>query len=174
MAQHELRIRDAVEADKEPIRGVLLGAYGQYEAPLADKWPAYRESILASVEGDGPRARIVAEWNGRITGSALLFDSSEAAYGLPELGINGPIVRLLGVSPDFRGKGVATAILGECARRSREWGSDSLHLHTSDIMADAVKLYERLGFERAPDKEFNNGETLVKCYRLRLKETAFH
>lgn len=172
-AHSSLVVRDAEEADKTSIRSVLLEAYSQYEAALSDRWPAYKESILASVEEDGPKARIVAEWEGRIVGSALLFDSSEAAYGLPELGIKGPIVRLLGVARDARGRGVATAILRECARRSREWGSDTLYLHTSDVMASAVKLYERLGFERAPDKEFSNGHTWVKCYRLRLKESAF-
>lgn len=172
-AHSALIVREAVEADKASIRSVLLEAYSQYETELADRWPDYRDSILASVDQDGPKVRVVAERNGRIVGSALLFDSSAAAYGRPELSIEGPIVRLLGVARAARGQGVATAIIRECVRISRKWGSDTLHLHTSDVMAAAVKLYERLGFERAPDKEFSNGQHWVKCYRLRLQDSVF-
>jgi len=41
------------------------------------------------------------------------------------------------------------------------------------MMDSAVRLYERLGFERAFDKEFHNGTVLVKSYRLALNEAAF-
>jgi GNAT superfamily N-acetyltransferase len=167
-----LQIREANEADREAVRAVVLTAYEQYAEVLPkERWEAYRDSIAASVEGDGPEARIVAELDGKIVGSTLLFISSEKAYGLPELGIEGPIVRLLAVAPGFRGKGVATALIREGVRRARRLGAASLHLHTSDMMASAVKLYERMGFERARDKDIQNGETLVKCYRLDLSTT---
>ncbi|MUG69971.1 MULTISPECIES: GNAT family N-acetyltransferase [Paenibacillus] len=168
-----LLIRDAAEGDGEVIRAVALAAYEQYADTLPKKrWEAYRESIAGSVDGDGPEARIVAELNGEIVGSVLLFISSEKAYGKPELGIDGPIIRLLSVAPSARGKGVATALIQECVRRARTLGAAYLHLHTSAMMASAVKLYERLGFERAPDKDFQNGETHVLHYRLNLTMTA--
>ncbi|MBW5449271.1 GNAT family N-acetyltransferase [Cohnella sp. CFH 77786] len=172
MSETEVSIREARNSDRDAIRKVLLDAYQQYESVLApERWAAYREDILASVEAEGPRARLVADRNGEIVGSALLFDSSLAAYGR-DIGIESPIVRLLAVSPGARGQGIATALLRESARRALEWGADTLHLHTSDMMASAVRLYERLGFERAFDKEFYNGERLVKSYRLRLRESA--
>ncbi len=34
-----------------------------------------------------------------------------------------------------------------------------------------MRLYERLGFERAYDKEFYAGDLLVKSYRLHLNRT---
>ncbi|MFC5449338.1 GNAT family N-acetyltransferase [Paenibacillus aestuarii] len=168
-----LRIRNAQAADQEAIRSVALAAYEQYASDLPkDRWDAYRESIARSVEGDGPEARLVAELGGRIVGSALLFVGSERAYGLPALHIEGPILRLLSVVPWARGRGVATALLREGVRRARALNAPYLHLHTSDMMASAVKLYERLGFERAVDKDIQNGETLVKCYRLKLEEAS--
>ncbi|MFC0215919.1 GNAT family N-acetyltransferase [Paenibacillus chartarius] len=164
-----LQIRDAVPADRDSIRQVALSAYEQYAAVMPEeRWLAYRESIAGSVDGEGPMARFVAELDGEIVGSALLFMSSEQAYGRPELAIGGAIVRLLAVAPGARGKGVATELLRESVRRSRQLGSPDLHLHTSDMMAAAVRLYERLGFERAVDKDVSNGDTLVKCYRLDL------
>lgn len=172
MPEPTYRIREARDSDREAIRKVLLDAYRQYEQVLSPvRWEEYRKNIAASVEAAGPKARLVAELDGEIVGSALLFDSSLAAYG-HDIGIESPIIRLLAVSPAARGRGIATALIRECARKALEWGEETLHLHTSDMMASAVRLYERLGFERAYDKEFHNGETLVKSYRLHLRKTA--
>ncbi|GIO14598.1 N-acetyltransferase [Cohnella xylanilytica] len=172
MGESAVLVRDMAEADREEVRSLLVRAYEEYSARMPDRWEAYKESIEASVDAEGPKARLVAELDGRIVGSAQLFLGSESAYGRPELDIRTPILRLLAVSPSHRGRGIATEIIRESARRALSWGADTLHLHTSDLMASAVRLYERLGFERAYDKEFYNGETLVKSYRLRLAESA--
>ncbi|UKS26449.1 GNAT family N-acetyltransferase [Paenibacillus sp. HWE-109] len=169
----ELEIREATEADRDAIRKVLEDAYGQYRAVLPPEgWNQYRENIIASVDSDKPTARIIALIDGEVVGSSQLFLSSEAAYGLPELEIQSPIIRLLAVSPSARGRGIATALIKEHVRRARELGAATLHLHTSDMMESAVKLYERLGFERAQDKDIHKGETLVKSYRLQLQTAA--
>jgi GNAT superfamily N-acetyltransferase len=168
-----LTIRDVTEADREAVVQVTVNAYTQYSETLsADRWGLYRASILASFDNAATEAKIVAVEDGRIVGSAQLFLSSEAAYGAPELGITSPIIRLLAVPPGHRGKGIATALIREAAARSVRLGADWLHLHTSDMMASAVGLYERLGFERAFDTDIMNGETLVKGYRLDLKHKA--
>ncbi|WP_312115823.1 GNAT family N-acetyltransferase [Brevibacillus reuszeri] len=174
MAQTQaLRIRDAVDSDREAIQAVVLGAYEQYAEILPkERWEAYREAIRTSVYGDGPVARIVAEWDQEIVGSVLLFITSEKAYDRPELEIKGPIIRLLSVSPYARGKGIATALIKECVRRAQQMRAEFLHLHTSDMMAAAVRLYEHLGFERAEDKDMMNGHTLVKSFRINLHSTS--
>lgn len=104
----------------------------------------------------------------RIVGSVLLFLSSEKAYGRPELGIHSPIIRLLAVSPGARGRGIAGLLIRGAARRSKELGAATLNLHTSDMMASAIRLYDRLGFQRAYDTDIMNGNTLVKGYCLDL------
>jgi GNAT superfamily N-acetyltransferase len=172
MSDSIIIIRDAIPSDDKAVKEVLLDAYGQYEYSLAqEQWEAYKHNIESSVAEAQTKARLVAVVDGRIVGSVFLFDSSAKAYGNAELGIHTPIIRLLAVARHARGLGVATELIRESAKRSLEWGADTLHLHTSDIMDSAVRLYERLGFERAYDKEFQNGQTLVKSYRLHLKET---
>lgn len=173
MAEIKVEVRDAVAEDREAILRIVVAAYSQYEAVMSpDRWADYKASIIESVDKEGPQARIVAEVNGEIVGSVLLFTSSTTAYGRPELKIDSPIIRLLGVAPEARGLGVATELIKESIRRSLALGASTLHLHTSDLMASAIKLYERLGFERATDKEMYNGDVLVKCYKLQLQETA--
>ncbi|MBJ6363728.1 GNAT family N-acetyltransferase [Paenibacillus sp. GCM10012307] len=164
-----ITIREAEEADKEAVLRVVLEAYQQYEQKLPEQsWEQYKESIRLSVREGNPKARLIAELDGEIIGSVQLFLSSEAAYGRADLHIDSPIIRFLSVSPQARGKGVATLLIKESARRSLELGASLLYLHTSDMMESAVKLYERLGFERAQDKEFYSGNTLVKSYKLQL------
>ena len=173
MSDVKIVIRDAEEADLDAVKEVLYDAYQQYEGNLsAERWQQYKDNILLSLNTPTTKARLVAEIDGRIVGSVFLYDSSATAYGAPELAIDNPIIRLLAVARSARGLGIATELIRASARRSLEWGEESLHLHTSDMMDSAVRLYERLGFERALDKEFNNGEILVKSYRLPLKETA--
>lgn len=165
-------VRDAGPGDRESILEVLLDAYGQYEDTMpGERWEEYKSNIAASVDAPGPFARLVAESEGELVGSAVLFDSSLVAYGR-DLGIESPIIRLIAVKRSARGRGVATALIRESARRAQELGAYTLHLHTSDLMASAVRLYERLGFERAYDKDLYNGDILVKSYRLWLDGAA--
>ncbi|WNR42602.1 GNAT family N-acetyltransferase [Paenibacillus roseipurpureus] len=169
----EVHIREAKDSDREAIRRVLEDAYDQYRAVLPPEgWDQYKENIIASVDSAKPIARIIALIDDEVVGSSQLFQSSEAAYGAPELEIESPILRLLAVSPSARGRGIATALIKENIKRAVELGADTLHLHTSDMMESAVKLYERLGFERAYDKDIQKGEILVKSYRLHIQTAA--
>ncbi|QRG70459.1 GNAT family N-acetyltransferase [Brevibacillus choshinensis] len=166
-----ITIRDAVAGDRERLEKHLIEAYRQYEQKLsAKRWELYKEEMKRSVAGERTFAFLVAGLGDEIVGSVQLFASSEAAYGKPELAIHSPIIRFLAVSPNARGKGIAVQLIRESIRRSLAIGASTLHLHTTDMMEAAVKLYERLGFERAVEKDFFNGETTVKSYRLPLTE----
>jgi ribosomal protein S18 acetylase RimI-like enzyme len=75
------------------------------------------------------------------------------------------------VSRAARGRGIGQALMDECLRRARAGGATSIGLHTSDSLRAAVRMYERMGFERNPDEDFQPpGAELVKAYRLRLKQ----
>ncbi|REK76970.1 GNAT family N-acetyltransferase [Paenibacillus paeoniae] len=163
-------IREAEQTDAEFIRTILLDAYSQYEQHLPqDRWEQYQEDMKNAVVNEKVKARIVAELDGELVGSVFLYDSSEAAYGLPELHIHSPILRLLAVATKARGHGIATALIRASVNRSLQWGAETLHLHTNDMMGSAIKLYERLGFERAYDKDIIKGDSVVKSYRLLLR-----
>ena len=57
----------------------------------------------------------------------------------------------------------------ECNRRARSLGASCLNLHTTDMMRVAMRMYERMGFVRAPDLDFHPDPSItVKAYRLDL------
>lgn len=170
----EIIIRDALDSDREAIATVLLDAYSQYSDFLPEAfWLEYKQSILDSVHGDAPSARIIAAADKQVVGSVLLFTSSETAYGRPELGIHSPVLRLLAVSTAARGRGIATLLIQEAARRALASGASTLHLHSSDMMVSAIRLYERLGFKRAYETDMKNGGTLVQGFQLDLRSSPY-
>jgi ribosomal protein S18 acetylase RimI-like enzyme len=164
-------IRDARPADRETIKALTLTAYSELASVMApDAWAGLDGAVRAAleVEGEGVE-RIVAERGGEIVGSVMLFAPSADAYGGLAERASWPELRLLAVAPTARGAGVGQALVDECVRRARESGARELGLHTSESLRAAVRMYERMGFERAPEHDFRPpGAELVMAYRLPL------
>jgi GNAT superfamily N-acetyltransferase len=163
-------IRDARPSDRDAILAVTLAAYEQYAAALPPPlWALYRQNIEATLADVRPAAQIVAEDAGALVGAVLLYP---AAGAMPHPGgtsvtLACPEVRLLAVPPASRGKGLARRLMDECIQRARAAGAPALTLHTADIMAVAMRLYERMGFLRAPDLDFSPAPGIpAKGYRL--------
>jgi GNAT superfamily N-acetyltransferase len=170
LVTNQIIIDEIREEEKEQVRNLLVESYQQYEHSYKnpESWNMYLENIKASVDNPNVDKILVAKSNQDILGSLQLFHSSEKAYLKPELEIFSPIVRLLGVHPHARGRGVAQELLKASINYAKELGATSLYLHSSDRMDKAIRLYEWLGFKRDHTKEFQNQEILVKCYRFDL------
>ena len=63
--------------------------------------------------------------------------------------------RMLGVAPAAQRRGVGEALVRACIARAREAGRRGLAISTGRDMLSAHRLYERLGFRRAPDRDFD-------------------
>ena len=165
-------IRDAQPGDRDAILTVTLAAYEQYAATLTPPfWAMYRRSIQATLADVGTAAQIVAEDGGALVGTVLLLPagSAPATPGGTSTTLPPPEVRLLAVAPSARGKGVARALMEACIERARAAGAPALTLHTTDMMAVAMRLYERMGFARAPELDITPAPgILAKGYRLPL------
>jgi ribosomal protein S18 acetylase RimI-like enzyme len=58
---------------------------------------------------------------------------------------------MLVVDPARRGQGAGRTLVDGCLRLAREAGAPAVGLHTSPIMASALRMYEALGFVRDQD-----------------------
>jgi ribosomal protein S18 acetylase RimI-like enzyme len=74
--------------------------------------------------------------------------------------------RMLAVRPSARGGGIAQALVSVCLERSRELGYHAVVLSTLPEMAAAHRLYERLGFQRLPERDWSpeEGVDLIAFY----------
>lgn len=166
MAVH---VRNACDSEREVIRDVTLAAYEEYAHLMPGPfWAGYRRHLVSTLDAETTADRIVAEQNGVVVGSVFLFPPGADAYGGTAAGSRWPEVRLLAVLPAARGRGLGAALMDECVRRARSAGAAALGLHTMDMMQAAVRMYARMGFVRAPDRDVEVQGVLVKGYRLDL------
>lgn len=63
-------------------------------------------------------------------------------------------IRMLAVHPAAQREGVGRALVEECLRLARAEGRSRVVLHTTPWMTAAQRLYERLGFDRAPERDW--------------------
>ena len=167
-----LHIRDARDDDRDAILDLTASAYQEYAALMGpEHWQMYRQDMEATVCGEVRADIIVAEQDGLIVGSALLYPAGTALRSPDgaERTLERPEVRLLAVSPAARGRGVGMALMEECLGRARRAGAAELTLHTNPMMQAAVRLYERMGFERAPELDFSPlPGVVIKGYMRRV------
>lgn len=163
-------IRDAVVDELSYIRELRLNAYEEHAPKIPeDHWNILKQSIVSDKDMLPGVERMVAEIDGVIIGSVALFSPEIKAYeGLLDDEMDYPELRMLAISPQARGKGVARALINECIQRAKEKGFLSMGLHTADFMEDAIKLYGYLGFERLPQYDFEptNDGIIVKAFRI--------
>ena len=74
-------------------------------------------------------------------------------------------LRLLGVAPAARGRGLSRLLTEWCIARARDQGATRIGLHTSEVMTTARGLYECMGFVVDGDLSMNFG---LRYWRFRL------
>lgn len=109
-------------------------------APLGMEYARQR---FASMTTDDPeRALLVAEVDGEVAGHVEARMRRDEAAGFV-----GTYVEELAVAPEWRGRGVGTALMASVAEWARGKGALSValdHFHTNE---GAHRLYARLGFQ---------------------------
>lgn len=166
-----MRIRDALKEERLFIRKQRIEAYSEHAGAISnDHWQALKQAISSEADAQPGVELIVAELEGKIVGSVALFPPQSDAYEGVVDQLDYSEIRLLAVSPEARGKGVASALLSECINRTKEKGIETIGLHTADFMKSAMKLYKEFGFNRIPQYDFEpaNDGVIVKAFQLDL------
>ena len=84
---------------------------------------------------------LLAVTAGVCAGATVCFWGFSTFTARPVLNIHDLVVL-----PDYRGRGIGSALLDELERRARAAGSSRLTLEVHDSNRDAKRLYERYGF----------------------------
>ena len=177
-----VRVRDARTEELDELARLLAEVYGAFRTHLpADAWKRYIGEIVDVRGRLGESELIVAEHAGRLIGTIGFYP--DAAHSAIERWPHGwASIRTLGVRAEARRRGIGTALALECVRRAQARGARAIGLHTAAHMAAATRLYERLGFRRAPGLDIEIGEMFTgrslppgeswqaQAYRLDLEE----
>lgn len=145
----DVRVRLMRPEEADEVADLVVTAYaGDFE--LSD---AYRADIAAVAE----RARDHQVWVATDAGSGRLLGTVStpvAGRTISPLAREGELdFRFLGVQHEARGRGVGATLARHVLRLARLRGIDRVVLNTGPDMLAAQRLYDRLGFERLPERE---------------------
>jgi len=157
-----VEVREAHPEEHSEAGEVTALAYREFVRPNDADWEEYLERI-ADVGARATRTTIlVAVEDERILGTATLeLDERVEPEDDPTLAPEEAHIRMLGVHPDARRRGVAKLLMAACFDRARERGKTRMTLHTTHRMQAAQTMYEGLGFRRLPDRVFPDGFVLL-------------
>ena len=154
-----VEVRPARPEEYEETGRVTALAYREFAD--GESWDRYLDRI-ADV---GARAHVgvvlIAVEDGRILGSATLELEDRIEDDDDPLPPDQAEIRMLGVDPGQRGRGVARAIMDACFAWAAKAGKTRMLLHTTQRMKVAQEMYEAMGFERLPDRTFPDGFVLL-------------
>jgi ribosomal protein S18 acetylase RimI-like enzyme len=148
-----IRIRLFEDADSEAVDSVALAAFEQYRGVYSD-WDTLERAVSRMSDLAREAELLVAEECGRITAAVAYcppFSEPRAGFFEPHW----PVIRMLVVAPEARGRGLGRSLTEACIERARRDGAASIALHTSPAMEVALSLYLRMGFRlerRVPDR----------------------
>jgi len=157
-----LEVRQARPQEYPEAGRITAEAYREFVRPGEEPWERYLEHI-ADVAGRADRTTIVVAVEGRrILGSATL-----ELEGRVDEAEDGPLaaveahIRMLGVAPEARGRGVARSLMAACEDLAREHGKLVMTLNTTRRMPAAQRMYAALGYHQGPDRVVDDGFVLL-------------
>lgn len=134
--------------EREVALDLTLAAYAEYEKDSPPEfWRAYTSNIRKAILNGSSTDILLAKDDDCAKGS-VLFCEPKDSMGQQEL----PEMRLLAVPPEHRNQGVAGFLIDECERRAFNVGG--LTLHTTHLMDTAKRMYERRGYIRFSEIDF--------------------
>lgn len=145
-------IRRRVPADLPALVGVLRAVHEHDAYPSV--WPEPPQDFIAPPD---TRGEWVAEDDGRVVGQVLLREPSSPVSWLTEAGLTRPnlvIMSRLFVLPEARGRGLAESLF----RHAWEAAEAAVLRPVLDVHQKnraAIKLYERLGWQRVASVNAN-------------------
>jgi ribosomal protein S18 acetylase RimI-like enzyme len=111
-----------------------------------------------------------AEGEKRIAGTVVYVGNMRyySPLGIAAGEQDGAGCRLLAVAPWAQGQGVGRQLTEECISQAKKQQKAQLILHSTQAMQVAWKMYEAMGFKRAEELDFLQGNLPVFGFRLPL------
>lgn len=144
-------IRVARPEEYPRIGALSVDAY-RADGQLVEHYVPFLSDVAARAE-HGTILAAVDEETGSVLGTATFVLPGSP---LAEVASEGEAeFRTLAVAPDAQGRGVGAALVRACLDRAATLGCRAVVICTRDVAATARRLYERLGFQRAPELDWS-------------------
>ncbi len=168
------KIRTAVPAEYKRIGELMVHAYSRIENfPKPNELPSYFE-MLANVgdltKNEGSEIIVAADDQGVIKGAVVYIGVMKyyGSKGVAPQAQDAAGFRLLAVDPDSGKQGIGKQLSLACIDKAKAEGKKQLIIHTTHAMHNAWKMYEKIGFKRSEDLDFEQANVYVSGFRLML------
>jgi ribosomal protein S18 acetylase RimI-like enzyme len=134
----------------------------ELEAHLASRYPAEsRHGFSVQKLIDQQVAFFVLRADGRPAGCG----------GILLVGREFGELKRMYVRPEFRGAGFGRLLIERLAAHAREHGFPVLRLETGTLQTEAIRLYERAGFQSIPPFPPYRSDPNSRCYEMSLVDS---
>ena len=160
----EITVRVARPDEYDAIGTLTAEVYAAEGFAHGDYLPILRDAARRAATAD---LLVAVDADGHLLGTLTY-----APGGTPFADVSEPgeaEFRMLAVRPEARGRGVATHLVGAAIARAWSQGQHRLAISTQPAMTTAHHLYERLGFRRAPERDWSPEPGVnLRTYTLEL------
>jgi ribosomal protein S18 acetylase RimI-like enzyme len=160
--------RTATQNDFDQVFNLIIKSFSQFRNILsAENWIRLESNVSdkEKISELFSKATTFVCDNGRkITGAALFLPAGIPSEIYPR---EWCCIRLLTVDPEIRGVGIGRKLMQMCINYARSGGEKTIALHSGEMMENAIRLYESLGFSIEKELEPAFGRKYF-LYRLDL------
>ena len=167
-----MRVREATSDDFGEIARLTVAAYQALDTWVGDDYAAHLADVAARAGAENTMVLVAEEEaDGRILGSVTLT-LGDGPYFEWAHGVDGDCgFRMLAVDPASQGRGTGPRLVAECLDRARAAGRRRMIIGSTEWMTTAHRIYERVGFRRAPELDQQWGDIRGLCFVLDLNHS---
>jgi ribosomal protein S18 acetylase RimI-like enzyme len=153
----DIAYRQGTINDLSDLKNLALKSWAQFQSKLTnDNWAKLHAGLADDKTYTELLDCIVCTWDkDKIIGMAFLMpkgnptDIYDKAWSY---------IRFVSVDPEFGGQGIGRKLTRICIDRARQNGEKTIALHTSELMNNARRIYESLGFKVARELDSRLGK----------------
>jgi len=174
MTDQEYSIREAKSDEFSKIGALMVSVYSKLDGfPGPKESPEYYDKLknVGNLTKDPKVKLLVAvSSNGSIGGTVVYFGDMTyyGSEGIATKEKKAAGFRLLAVDPKTRGKGLGKLLTKACIDLALSEKQEQVVIHSTKAMQIAWSMYEKLGFQRSEDLDFQKGKLTVYGFRLLL------
>jgi ribosomal protein S18 acetylase RimI-like enzyme len=162
--EQAINIREAKAEELDEVENLVKTAYREFQPLMpAAAWDRWMDNIRETIQAP-LGLLLVLDHQGKIEGAVKFYPDAAQSH-LGQWPAGSASMRLLAVPPAHRGRGYGRLLTQACLDRARKLSIPAIFLYTGTFMAAARQLYEKLGFQRAPEFDRDPGPI---AYRLDL------
>jgi putative acetyltransferase len=156
-----ITIRDIQPSDNAAIASIIRDTLAEFGAnhPGTVYYDPTTDTMFELFQTAGSRYN-VAELDGKIVGGGGIFPTEGLPPGTCEF------VKMY-LSPQARGLGLGKKLIEKCLEQAKENGYTNVYLETMPELKQALKVYEKFGFEYLNGPMGNSGHTGCSLWMLK-------